>query len=258
MRRRIARNWRPLVEPCERRALLSVITDVMAANAMAGRRQSLTASLSQSAGSIFNQTGGGGSFVPSTQSIAIPANQGPPQVGVNLALTPTGTLTHRQLRREMFTADFKGTYTVGAGRTSTESTQTVVTAVGSANTMIHCDIQMLMITPKDRSAPIGGVCGIFDRNLNSNTSLGLDLLTSQQNVDRGGRPDHFPSVTADVNFSAGVYVGSYAQGVVNIRYVPSGKREPGVFEHGTAYVKIHAQIYTSAANFILRNAGIDP
>ena len=67
--------------------------------------------------------------------------------------------------------------------------------------MLHSDIQMLIVTPKDSNTQIGGVAGIFDRNLNTNTSLGLDLLAPQQNVDRAGRPNHFTSVTLDVNAS---------------------------------------------------------
>jgi hypothetical protein len=167
-------------------------------------------------------------------------------------------LTQRQLRRERFVAQFAGPYTIGAGRTSTEAMQTFITGVGSANTMIHCDIQMLIITPKNPSTQIGGVSGIFDRNLNTNTSLGFDLLAPQQDVDRRGRPDHFPSVALDVNASAGLYTEGFAQGVMNIRYHPSGRHTPGVLDQGTAIVTIHAQIYTPATNFLLRNATLDP
>jgi len=117
---------------------------------------------------------------------------------------------------------------------------------------------MLIITPKDPSTMIGGVSGIFDRNLNTNTSLGFDLLAPQQDVDRRGRPNHFPTVSLDVNASAGLYTEAFAQGVVNIRYIPNGKHTPGVIDQGTAVVTIHAQIYTPATNFILRNANIDP
>ena len=48
-------------------------------------------------------------------------------------------------------ATYVGTYTVGAGRTSTEAAQTFIAAAGTANTMLHSDIQMLLITPKDPS-----------------------------------------------------------------------------------------------------------
>ena len=41
MRRRIAREHRPVVEPCERRDLLSGITDVMAANSIAANMRTL-------------------------------------------------------------------------------------------------------------------------------------------------------------------------------------------------------------------------
>jgi len=258
MRSRISRGLRPYLEVCEHRELLSAITDMMAVSSLAAARGSSSANASQTPSISASLTGGGGRFVPSTTSIAIPQNQSPPSSSLNLALTPTGTLTHRQLRREKFVAKFWGPYSIGAGRTSTEARQTFITGVGTSNTMLHCDIQMLIITPKDPSTMIGGVSGIFDRNLNTNTSLGFDLLAPQQDVDRRGRPNHFPTVSLDVNASAGLYTEAFAQGVVNIRYIPNGKHTPGVIDQGTAVVTIHAQIYTPATNFILRNANIDP
>ena len=71
----------------------------------------------------------------------------------NAALAPTGTLTAREKRRERFVAQYVGTYTVGPGRTSDEANQVFITAAGSANTMLHSDIQMLLVTPKDSSEP---------------------------------------------------------------------------------------------------------
>jgi hypothetical protein len=166
-------------------------------------------------------------------------------------------LTRRQLRREKFTATFKGTYTIGPGRTSTEASQIFIAAAGAANTILHADIQVSIVIPKDPTAPISAVSTIFDRNINSNTVLGLDLLAPPQNVDRGGRPNAFPSVTPDVNLSAGSYADPYGQGVMTIHYVPSGKHTPGAIQQGTAIVTIHAQIYSAGTSFILRNANID-
>ena len=54
--------------------------------------------------------------------------------------------------------------------------------------MLHSDIQLLIITPKDPTTPIGGVSTIFDRNLNSNTALGFDLTAPSQYVDKAGPP----------------------------------------------------------------------
>ncbi|HKI19557.1 MAG TPA: hypothetical protein VKA15_16850, partial [Isosphaeraceae bacterium] len=141
--------------------------------------------------------------------------------------------------------------------TSTEAIQTFITGVGTANTMLHSDIQMLLVTPKDSTSPIGGVSAIFDRNLNSNTVLGFDLSAPQQNVDRGGRPNYIPKVSIDVNESAGVYDEAYAVGTISIKYIPNGKHTPGVFSQGKAAVTIHAQIYTTNVAFILRNSNID-
>jgi hypothetical protein len=257
MARRMPHDWRPDLEEFERRELLSSITDVMAGSSLA-LRGAPSAPLSASTSAAPGQSAAVSAFTPSTTSIAIPSNQGPPPFGTNLALTPTGTLTPHQLRLERFVARFTGTYTIGAGRTSTEALQTFITAAGSSNTMLHCDIQFRIITPKDHSMQIGGVCGIFDRNLNSNTSLGFDVLAPQQSVDRHGRPNRFGSVAIDVNASAGVYTEAFSQGVINVRYISSGKRTPGVIDQGTAIVTIHAQIYAPNTNFILRNATINP
>ena len=171
------------------------------------------------------------------------SNQGP--LALNLALTPTGTLTKREQRKERFTAQYVGTYTVGAGRTSTEAIQTFITGVGTANTMLHSDIQLLIITPKDPTTPIGGVSTIFDRNLNSNTALGFDLTAPSQYVDQARPAQLFPDVSIDPNISSGTYVEAYSAGTMNIHYIPSGKHTPGVISQGTAIVTIHAQIYTA-------------
>jgi hypothetical protein len=257
MARGILRSLRPYLEACEHRELLSAITDMMAVSSLAAARGSSKTSAGLMSAMLGTAAAGNGGFVPSKTSIAIPSNQSPPSTSLNLALTPTGTLTHRQLQVEKFVAKFWGPYTIGAGRTSTEAKQTFITGVGTSNTMLHCDIQMLIITPKDPSTMIGGVSGIFDRNLNTNTSLGFDLLAPQQDVDRRGRPIHLPTVSLDVNASAGFYTEGFAQGIVNIRYIPNGKHTPGVIDQGTAVVTIHAQIYTPRTNFLLRNANLD-
>jgi hypothetical protein len=248
-----------LLEQFERRDLLSAITDIMAANSIGASPNSQNASASQQALiTALSQANAGAS---SSQSIAVPSNQGPLIVGgkiVNAALAPTGTLTRRELRRERFVAQYVGTYTVGPGRTSDEANQVFITAAGSANTMLHSDIQMLLVTPKDASTPIGGITTIFDRNLNTNTVLGLDLSAPQQDVDSGGRPNYIPTVSVDVNVSSGTYVEAYSVGTISIKYIPNGKHTPGVFSQGKAIVTIHAQIYTSNTSFILRNSNIDP
>jgi hypothetical protein len=257
MGRRIPRDLRPFLEEIERRELLSAITDVMAANRIAPG-----ASRSESADLVGSQA------TLSSQSIAASANQGPllnsnnPNFNPinNMALAPTGTLSKRQQKKERFVAQFEGTYTVGAGRTSDEQIQTFITAAGTANSILHADIQLLLVTPKDPSLPIGGVSAIFDRNLNSNTALGLDVSAPQspQYVNRLGLPSLLPTVSLDANLSSGTYDEGYAVGSINIRYMPSGKHTPGVISQGKAIVTIHAQIYTANVGFILRNANIDP
>jgi hypothetical protein len=251
MGRRIPRDLRPYIEEFERRELLSAITDLIAANSIATGRKAQS-----SARTAF-----------SSQSIALSANQGPllnsgnPDNPINnQALAPTGTLTKRQQRKERFTAHFVGTYTVGAGVTSDQRIQTFITGVGSATTMLHSDIQMLLVTPNDTSSPIGGASAIFDRNLNSNTVLGLDLAAPQssQNINGLGLPSLLPTVSVDVNSSSGTYDEAYSVGTVKIQYIPNGKHTRGVLSQGKAIVTIHAQIYAPNVDFILRNSNIDP
>jgi hypothetical protein len=253
MGRRIPRDLRPFMEEIERRELPSAITDMMAVNSIvAGRRASSAAASAAASLSI------------SSQSIAVPQNQGPllnaDGTINNQALAPTGTLTKREQHRERFTAQFSGSYTVGAGRTSDERIQTFITAVGTSNTMLHSDIQLLLVTPSSTSLPIGGVSAIFDRNLNTNTVLGLDESAPQTSpyINRLGLPTFLPTVSLDVNLSSGTYDEGYAVGTMNIRYFPSAKRTPGVLSQGQVVVTIHAQIYTANVGFILRNSNIDP
>ena len=252
MRRRTPRNLRPFVEEVEHRAMLSAITDVMAGNSIGTARRALDAA----AQAVTSQRSG----VP---SIAIPANQGPALLdGMinNQAIAPTGTLTNRELRREKFTAQFSGTYTVGAGRTSDERIQTFITGVGSASSLIHCDIQLLLVTPNSSASPIGGVSAIFDRNINSNTVLGLDEYAQQspQTINRLGLPTFIPTVSLDPNVTSGTYDEGYAFGTMRIHYFPSAKHTPGVFSQGKVTVTIHALVYTANVSFVLRNANIDP
>jgi hypothetical protein len=226
----------------------------MAGNSIAATLRSRSAALAA----------GDNASTSSSQSIAVPQNQGPllnPDGTINnQALAPVGTVSNRQLRRERFVARFVGTYTVGPGRTSDESIQTFIKAAGSANTIRHGDIQLLMITPKDPSLPIGGVSAIFDRNLNSNTVVGFDESAPQSSpyINRLGLPSLLPKVSMDVNISAGTYVEGYAVGTIDIHYILSGVRTPGVIIQGKAIVTIHAQIYTANVNFILRNSNINP
>ena len=257
MGRRIPRDRRPCLEEVERRELLSAVTDIMAGNSITA-----AALRSRAAAQAATEAGSAGS----SQSIAVPANQGPllnPDNMINpinnMALQPTGTVSQRQLKKERFVAQYVGTYTVGAGRTSDEQIQTFITAVGSATTMLHSDIQLLLVTPKDSSLPIGGVSAIFDRNLNTNTVLGLDEAAPQSSpyINRLGLPALLPTVSLDVNLSSGTYDEGYAVGAMNIHYIPNGKHTPGVISQGKAIVTIHARIYTANVGFILRNANID-
>jgi hypothetical protein len=114
------------------------------------------------------------------------------------------------------------------------------------------------VKPVDPSLPNSGVLAIFDRNLNSNTVLGLDFIAPSSAVDQAGRPNFFNQVSIDLNESSGVYDEAYSQGTIQIKYLPSDQHTPGVVSQGTAIVKIRAQIYTTAVDFLLANSHINP
>lgn len=250
MRHRVHRGIRPGLEPFETRALLSGILTVMATTPLhSTRRLSTQAAAMDGSVLVANR------FVPSGTSIALPTNQGPQ--GTNLALTPTGNLTRRELKREQFSATFTGKYAVGPGRTDTESQVTLIRGAGGSNQFLHGDLQIQIVKPTDPTVPFGGVLAIFDRNINSNSALGLDLTAPQGDADAAGRPNAL-SLSLDTNESSGVYDEGYAQGIVSIRYLPSARKTPGVISQGTAVVKIRAQIYTTGVDFILANSNINP
>jgi len=255
MGRRIRRDLCPGLELFESRELLAAIADVLAASSRDAGHPAAAAAPAQGGSSSPSF---GASITLGTSTL----NQGPvlnPDGSINnMALAPTGTPKPGELKRQQFTGRFVGPYSVVPGRTSTQAIQTLIQGGGTSKTMLHSDIQIRIVTPKDSSLPIGGLGTIFDRNINTNTALGFDVSAPQQDVDSGGRPNHFPIVTIDVNMSAGTYVEAYAQGVINIRYVPSGKRTAGVLSQGTVIVTLHMQIYAPNASFILRNVGLNP
>ena len=204
--------------------LLSAITDILASNGLhASRGAAATTDLAGGSG-----TAGGGSFSSSVTLGETTLNQGPllNSDGTinNMALAPTGNPKPGLLKKEQFTARYVGPYSVVPGKTTTQAIQTLIQGAGTTSTMLHSDIQMRLVTPIDPSLPIGGVSSIFDRNINTNTVLGLDLSAPQSNVNGAGRPDHFTTVTIDANISSGTYVEGYSQGVINIKYLPGGRK----------------------------------
>jgi hypothetical protein len=275
MGRRISRNWKPAVEMVEHRELLSLVTDVMAGNynalvnspkvraLLAGVSNPGTTQAASASGQVTTSATASsqGRLTPTSKSIALPQNQGflpPASPGYNLILQPTGTATAGEVKREQFTAVYRGPYTITPGSFSSQAMQVFIRGAGTASSMLHSDIQMRLAVATDPSLQTTGSAVIFDRNLNSNTVLGFDLATPRENVDSRGRPNHVNSVTIDVNASAGIYDEAFAQGVIDIHYYPTRKKIPGVYEQGTAVVKIHGQIYSALVDFILRNSDINP
>jgi hypothetical protein len=272
MGRRITRDSKPAVEWVEPRVLLSLVTDIMAQNhdalinspkvksLLAGVPSPAT-TLAAASASQATPASGSGRFTPTSQSIAVPQNQGflpPASPGYNLVIQPTGTATPAEVKRQLFRAVYRGPYIIGPGSFSSQSEQIFIRGAGTASSMLHSDIQMRFAVAADPSLHTTGACVIFDRNLNSNTVLGLDLSTPRTNVDSQGRPNVITGITIDVNASAGVYDEAFSQGVMDIHYYPSRTTIPGAIQQGTAVVKIFGQIYAPNVDFILRNSSINP
>jgi len=259
----------------EHRKLLSLVTDIMAGNYNAlvnspkvqalldGVSNPATTQAASASGQVTTSATASsqGRLTPTSKSIALPQNQGflpPASPGYNLVLQPTGTATSAEVKRQLFKAVYRGPYIIGPGSFSSQALQVFIRGAGTSTTMLHTDIQMRLAVASDPTLETTGAAAIFDRNLNSNTVLGLDLATPRTNVDSGGRPNQITGVTLDVNSSAGVYDEAYAQGVIDIHYYPTGKKIPGAYEQGTAVIKIYAQIYAPNVDFILRNSDINP
>ncbi len=275
MGRRISRNWKPAVEMVEHRELLSLVTDIMAGNhnalinspkvraLLAGVSNPVATQAASASGQVTTSATASsqGRLTPTSKSIALPQNQGflpPASPGYNLVLQPSGTATSAEVKRQLFKAVYRGPYIIGPGSFSSQALQVFIRGAGTSTTMLHTDIQMRLAVASDPTLETTGAAAIFDRNLNSNTVLGLDLATPRTNVDSGGRPNQITGVTLDVNSSAGVYDEAYAQGVIDIHYYPSSKKIPGAAQQGTAVIKIYAQIYAPNVDFILRNSDINP
>lgn len=253
-RARSKRSFQPRLEPVETRVLLSAITNIMLAN----RKAALGAIAARQRQAVSNPAAlhAAPAFTPSNTSIAVPENQG--VQGLNLVVTPIGTPTRAEQRRQKFTARFKGIYSVQPGRFDSEAAQVLIQGAGTASNMLHADVQARLIVAHDPSIPNSGVATIYDRNLNTNTSLGLDLSTTTRSFDKEGRPNRFDVVTLDPNISAGYFTQGFSQGVMTIRYAPSKTRTRGVVSQGEVYITIRAQIYTANVSSILRNASINP
>src|SRR5271166_2924504 len=275
MGRRIPRDWKPTLEMVEQRELLSLITDIMAGNYNAlvnspkvqalldGVSNPTTTQAATASGQVATTAtvSANGRLTPTSKSIALPQNQGflpPASPGYNLVLQPTGTATPAEVKRQLFKAVYRGPYIITPGAFSSQAMLVNIRGAGTNTTMLHSDIQMRLAVATDPSLETTGASAIFDRNINSNTVLGLDLATPRTNVDSQGRPNQITGVTLDVNASAGVYDEAYAQGVIDIHYYPTSKKIPGADQQGTAVVKIYAQIYTPNVDFLLRNTDINP
>lgn len=223
-------GFRPALEGMETRTLLSAITHLL--NRSQPRQAAINAQQ------------------------AAPA---PEELPPNPLYFPTGQPTRHEMARQRFVAKFVGPFTVGAGRFSGEAQQVYMRGSGGSNQFLHGDAQLAVITPADPTQPLGGSISMFDRNINTNSSIGFELAANPAtDLDAAGRPVRMTITQVDGNLSGGLYAGAIAEGTVEIRYKPSGARSRRVSSQGTAVVTIRAQVYTPGNGSILRNTDIDP
>lgn len=188
-------------------------------------------------------------------------------IALNQLLTPSGVPSRAEAAREAYRATFFGEYVLGPGRFSAEASDFYFRGAGSTTQVLHADTQLRVIRPVDPTVNPGGAITIFDRNLDSNTQLGFDVVAAPQSYDRFGRPTQLTIYALDVNISSGSYVEGMAQGTMTIRYGPLPRiphvraprgRIPGVLGQGSAVVSISAQVYSIGTTFNLRNVDINP
>ena len=182
---RISCNWKPTLEMVEQRELLALVTDIMAGNYNAlvnspkvralldGVSNPGTTQAASASGQVTTSATASsqGRLTPTSKSIALPQNQGllpPASPGYNLVLQPTGTVTPAEVKRQLFKAVYRGPYIIGPGSFSSQAMQVFIRGAGTATTMLHSDIQMLLAVASDPSLETTRAAVIFDRNLNSN------------------------------------------------------------------------------------------
>jgi hypothetical protein len=178
----------------------------------------------------------------------------------NEFLNPTGQPTTHERVRQQVRFIFKGSFIQGRGRFDYQASQLLIRGVGTSNFFLHGDVQIGIGVPTDPTKPVTGVVSAFDRNVNSNSGFGFDLTGSTASLDRAGRPTQF-TFTVDQNISSGLFVEGQTPGqlgvpgqeqdTVSIRYIPNGRRSPGVLSQGQAIVLIKGPVYTLGVNNIL-------
>ncbi len=217
--------FRPLLEPCERRELLS---GIIASSASMVRVK--TGLRVQDVGSAF----------------ALPT------AGSNTFVSPPGTPTAETLAKTRFRATFVGPYHVGPGRTSAESSQLYIRGSGRSNFFLHGTTQLRAVTPVDTaSAPVGTIV-LVDRNINNSGQLGLDLTADPASIDGQGRIRRF-TWTVDSNYSSGVFTNAAGQGTLDIKY----GRVPGPGKFGMAAMLIQGRVLTQGIGDPTLNAPLD-
>lgn len=165
-------------------------------------------------------------------------------------LTPTGTPTAREARRQPFVFTFSGAFRQGPPQYNDESSLIHIEGVGRSTFFLHGDVQIGAVVPTDLTRPTSGVATSFDRNINTSSVFGFDLDGSTADLDAAGRPTRFTALT-DVNLSSGLFAESQSVATVTIKYIPDGKPHARGTSAGKALVVIKGYAYTLGTGNVL-------
>ena len=163
---------------------------------------------------------------PRAPRVAMPLNQARRPDRHNIGLAPTGTSKPGELKREQFTGDVRRALQRRARAATTQAIQILIGAPGPPTRCCTAISRSGSSRPRIPALPIGGVGTIFDRNINTNTALGLDLPRRSRPSTAAGVRTTSDSVTIDVNISSGSYVEPTAQGAMKSITSPAASGPP--------------------------------
>ena len=172
----------------------------------------------------------------------------------------TGTLTPQEIRRQTLVARFKGNYTTGPGRTTTQALQLTSLGYGGSNQNIHLWTNMRLTVSTDPTQPTTGVIYVIPWNVGTTgTQLFLDLTAAPHSPTFNGIATQYtwtvdPASSGIYTNAAGYGTGS---GTLNIQFF---KPSPGKFgvQNGKMNFAINGLIDTSGNFNILGVLGNIP
>ncbi len=142
-----------------------------------------------------------------------------------------GTLTPQEIKRQTFIGRFKGNYTIGPGRTSTQAMQLSSLGYGGSNQAFHLWTNMRLTVSTNPNTPTTGVIYIISWNVGTTgTQLFLDLTAAPHSPTFNGFPTSYtwtvdPASSGIYTNAAGYGTGS---GTLNIQFFKPSLGKSGI------------------------------